>query len=213
MTEGKNPDDDEGGGVLTLIGGPARVGKTTLSRRWAAERSAEFVHLDHLLKSVVAVARGKERSALEKAPSINTHTPEEWLNELRHRDEVLWLAAQAYAIAACDELVMEGGLWPDWVATLRIPHVAVFIVDTAEDMADRLVDIARENPQSWMAQRRWPEEKIRKWATYNRYRSDVIAGQAARHGYRVFDIAGGISRAQDEVVRYLTDNLEGLARS
>ncbi|UHJ58767.1 hypothetical protein LT337_32200 (plasmid) [Mycolicibacterium fortuitum] len=187
---------------LTLIGGPARVGKTTLARRWTATRPAELVHLDHLLHAVAAVATGDELSALRQAPSITTHSPEQWLAGLRERDEVLWKAAGAYSTAAKSGLVLEGGLWPDWVANISRPHAAIFIVDTG-DSADRLVDITRADPHSWMAQRRWPEEKIRKWACYNMFRSTVIAELADRHGYPVFDIADGIAAAQDKALAYL----------
>ncbi|WP_237025303.1 MULTISPECIES: hypothetical protein [unclassified Mycolicibacterium] len=190
-------------GALTLVGGPARVGKTTLARRWAATRPVELVHLDHLLHAAAAVATGAALSALRKAPSIATHDPKEWLHELRCRDAVLWTAARAYAGAAAHDVIMEGGLWPDWVAELQQPHTAIFIVDTADDTADRLVDITRANPQSWMAQRGWPEEKIRKWAAYNRFRSETIAELAILHGYRVFDVATGIASVQDQALTHL----------
>lgn len=190
--------------ILTLIGGPARVGKTTLARRWSTAQRVECLHLDHLLSALAEVATGDALSALRRAPSITTHGPAEWLAELRIRDEVLWKAANAYANSARNGLVMEGGLWPDWVANLHRPHVAIFIVDTADDAGDRLVEMTRNDPQSWIAERRWSEAKIRKWATYNRIRSEDIAERAARHRYPVFDIAGGISNVQDEAVHYLT---------
>lgn len=188
---------------LTLIGGPARVGKTTLARRWTAARAVELVHLDHLLHAAAAVASGHELSALRNAPSISTHSPAAWLAQLRERDAVLWKAAKAYAEAAStNELVAEGGLWPDWVSTLDRCHTAIFIVDTG-DSAERLVDIARSDPSSWMAQRQWPESKIRKWATYNRLRSRRIAELADSFGYPVFDIAGGIDDVLGQALDYL----------
>lgn len=193
--------------VLTLIGGPARVGKTTLARRWTASRPVELVHLDHLLHATAAVATGDELGALRTAPSITTHSPEEWLAALRERDAVLWKAAKAYATAATGALVMEGGLWPDWTSNIQRPHVAIFIVDTG-DSADRLVDIARTNPQSWMAQRGWSDEKIRKWAVYNQFRSTIIAELAEHHGYPVFDIADGIGTVQEMALKHLTSKLE-----
>lgn len=190
--------------TLTLIGGPARVGKTTVARRWAASRATELVHLDHLLHAVAAVATGNALAALRTAPSITTHTPTQWLSELRRRDAVLWTAAKAYTTATHDDLLLEGGLWPDWVHTLERDHTAIFIIDTADDMADRLVDITRTDPHNWMAQRGWPENKVRKWAAYNLFRSLTIADMATRHGYPVFDIAAGIDNAQAAAIRYLT---------
>lgn len=193
--------------VITLIGGPARVGKTTLAGRWVGSRSVEWVQLDHLLHSVAAVATGAARRALAKAPSVDAHTKEQWLSALRERDAVLWQAAHAYADVARGGLVIEGGLWPDWVAGLQRPHVGIFVVDTSQGMAERLIEIVRTHPESWMAQRGYSELKIRKWATYNRFRSQQIAELADRHGYRVFDIAAtsGISDTQDEALRYLTE--------
>lgn len=209
MHDGRVPDDiseftypDDANEVLTLIGGPARVGKTTLARRWTASRPVELVHLDHLRHAAAAVATGDELGALRKAPSIATHSPEEWLAALRERDAVLWKAAEAYCTAATGALVMEGGLWPDWVANIERPHVAIFIVDTG-DSADRLVDIARTNPQSWMTQRGWSEEKIRKWAGYNQFRSTIIAELAVLHGYPVFDIVDGIDAVQEQALSHL----------
>lgn len=193
-------------GVITLIGGPARVGKTTLARRWVGSRAVEWVQLDHLLHSVAAVATGAARDALNKAPSIDTHSEVQWLSALRERDAVLWQAAHAYADAARGELVIEGGLWPDWMARLQWPHVGIFLVDTSSGMAERLIEIVRAHPESWMAQRGYSDAKIRKWATYNRFRSQQIAELADLHGYRVFDIAAcGISDTQEAALRYLAD--------
>ncbi len=186
-----------------LIGGPARVGKTTLSRRLALHTSAALVQLDHLLHAVCAVAAPESRIALEKAPSIKTRTPKQWLDELRERDRVLWQAAHAYVIAAQGEpIIIEGGLWPDWVRELELEHNTAFIVDTGQS-ADRLVEIARTQPQSWMAQRKWPEHKIRKWAGYNKFRSEFIAELAAQHDYPVFDIADAMGPTLEEAFDHL----------
>lgn len=198
---------------VALIGGPARVGKSTLVRRLVAECPSELVHLDHLRSALLSVAGVGEAAALRKAPSIATNTPKEWIAQLRARDAVLWTAAQEYVAAAQDALVLEGGLWPDWVAGLEQWHVAVFVVDTAADMADRLIEIAEREPDSWMARRGWSHDKIRIWAGYNRFRSEHIAEAAERHGYPVFDIAAGISSVQDRALRYLTDAHKGFQQS
>lgn len=189
--------------AVTLIGGPARVGKTTLARRWIAQRTVEFMHLDHFLEALKATTTGDALRALRLAPCIATYSPTEWLAQLRVRDEAMWRSAKAYANRAPGPLVMEGGLWPDFVSRLEREHLAIFVIDTGADMADRLVDITRSDPDSWMAQRGWSEDKIRKWATYNRFRSEFIANLATRHGYPVFDIASGIADVQDQALQYL----------
>lgn len=97
---------------------------------------------------------------------------------------------------------MEGGLWPDWTAQLDVDHAAVFLIDTG-DSADRLVSIAKQYPNSWMARRQWPETKIRRWAKYNQFRSETIATLAEKHGYPIFDISHGQTRAQDQALRKL----------
>ncbi|MEX7469049.1 hypothetical protein AB4Z39_04980 [Mycobacterium adipatum] len=196
------------GRAVTLIGGPARVGKTTLARRLVVNSPVELVHLDHLLHAVTSVADADARASLQKAPSIDNCSPDRWLSEIRQRDRVLWTAASAYiATAAADmgQLVMEGGLWPDWVRGLPGEYVAVFLVDTG-DSADRLVDVARADPRSWMAKRNWPEDKMRRWADYNRLRSEMIADLACEHGYPVFDIRDGIGPAIDRAFRELNSS-------
>lgn len=190
---------------IYLIGGPARVGKTTLSRRLIEASPAELVHLDHLLPAVSALADQPALAALNTAPSINDHRPQQWIDHLRHRDHTLWTAAKAYIATAhrnASSLVMEGGLWPDWTAQLEIKHAAVFLIDTG-DSEDRLVSIAKKDPHSWMARRQWSEAKIRRWAEYNRFRSETIAKQAEEHGYPVFDISHGQTCAQDQALRTL----------
>ncbi|OHU47302.1 hypothetical protein BKG82_27000 [Mycobacteroides chelonae] len=192
-----------------LIGGAARVGKTTLARRLVQQCPSELVHLDHLLHALKTVAAQQTLNALRKAPSINTNTPHQWLSELRERDRALWAAAREHVNAARGEpIIVEGGLWPDWLPELEQDHTAIFIVDTG-DSADRLVDIAEANPQSWMAQRKWSEEKIRRWASYNRFRSEMIADLAAAHDYPVFDVAGGIELVQDRALNHLIDHVIG----
>lgn len=131
---------------VALIGGPARVGKSTLALRLLAQCPSELVHLDNLRAALLSVAGVDEAAALRKAPSVTTNTPKQWLAELRARDAVLWTAAREYAAAAQAALVLEGGLWPDWVAGLEQSHVAVFVVDNAADMADRLIEIAEGRP-------------------------------------------------------------------
>lgn len=190
--------------LVTLIGGPARVGKTTLAQRIATQAPSELVHLDHLLHALKAVAHPETKEALNKAPSINTHNQQQWLTELRARDHALWAGASAYITAARGPLIMEGCLWPDWVSELPIAHTAVFVIDTS-DSGDRLTEIAAADPENWMTQRGWPEEKIRRWALCNQYRSHIIAEQALRHGYPIFDIAAGISAAQDHALKTLTN--------
>lgn len=189
--------------AVTLIGGPARVGKTTLARRWVSMHPSELVQLDHLLHALTAVADADALAALQKAPSITNHTPQQWLSELRERDAVLWKAARAYAGAAQDPVVIEGGLWPDFVRGLDTAHTAIFIVDTGEDIAGRLVQMTRQNPQSWIAQRRWSEDKIRTWAAYNRLRSHHIADLANQYDYPVFDIATDFGAGQDLALQHL----------
>lgn len=130
------------------------------------------------------------------------------------RDRVLWDAARAYLERAGDEdVIVEGGLWPDFVAASTTSSEAVasarvvFLVDTG-DSAQRLLHIAHTVPGNWIARRGWPDEKIRRFADYNRYRSEQITLQAKTFGYPVVDIAdhGQMSGAHDAALTHLTED-------
>lgn len=197
--------------MIRLIGGSARCGKSTLSRSVvAATTGSQLVSLDNLLESLAVVADAKTRAALRTAPGVYTHTPQEWVSGLRVRDRVLWDAARAYLDrAGTEDVIVEGGLWPDFVAATSTGMVGsarvVFLVDTG-DSAQRLLHIAHTVPGNWIARRGWPDKKIRRFADYNRYRSEQITAQASAFGYPVIDIAdhGRMCGAHDAALTHLT---------
>ncbi|WP_157931590.1 hypothetical protein [Mycobacteroides abscessus] len=61
--------------LVTLIGGPARVGKTTLAQRIPTQAPSELIHLDHLLHALKAAAHPGMKEALNKTSDPHARRP------------------------------------------------------------------------------------------------------------------------------------------
>jgi hypothetical protein len=174
-----------------LIGGPARVGKSTLFRKLAPLVSGQALSIDTLKPSIHHFARPLPQDPLLAAPSEDDNTPESWLAELRVRDRIIWDGLTPYlreADADGWDVLIEGGLWPDYVAEMHdvVPHRAVWLIDTTETQqrADRLINIARTTSARNNWQANWSEDRLRRWAQFDRHRSEEIRRLADGAGRR-----------------------------
>jgi hypothetical protein len=196
--------------MIWLIGGSARCGKSTLMHQAQAALACPAVPLDLLLKALVPVATPTNQAKLQARPKVEQLSVTQWLQALRERDQVLWQAVRGLVEAAShsqSDLVIEGGLWPDYVAEIADDADdmrAVFLVDTSSDHASRLVQLARSSAtqNNWM--REWSDDKLKKWAGYNVARSRLIVELAEQHNQPVFDIAGdGLGEMQRQALALL----------
>jgi 2-phosphoglycerate kinase len=197
--------------MIRLIGGPARCGKSTLTRKLQKNEGFEgqVVSLDGLREELIPTASAEDRLILKVAPKESEHSPQEWMSILRQRDYLVWKSAKEL-IDSCvrqdSSILLEGCIWPDYAAELapELGTRAVFLVDTSPDHADRLIEIARGegNENNWMKD--WPDERLQAWAQYNIARSKEVKDLAQQHGFLVFDIVDlGITAAQDAALQYL----------
>jgi hypothetical protein len=198
--------------VFRFIGGPARCGKTTLTHQAESLYSGQQISLDNLKHAFVALAAEAVQATLQPAPHLNEHaTKDEWITILRDRDRLVWAGAKAYLAAAAennDDVLMEGCLWPDYMADIKAPYRAVFLVDTSPDHADRLIAAARNESthNNWM--REHDDDWMRTWAEYNIGRSQLYKQLGQEHDQPVFDIAdSGIVEAQAAALEYLFPDL------
>lgn len=196
--------------TVYLIGGPARCGKTTLTRRLQAQMSARVVELDLWKPAIINWTRAVGEHPILAAPSVSDHSPQEWVTQLRNRDLFVWEGlAQMLANSPNDGTIVEGPIWPDHVAATNFEREikAVFLADLspAFDQAKRLIKIARSAHTNNNWQGTWSDEKITAWAGYNRYRSSMYEEMAFVYGYPFFDVgATGLQDAQDAAFEFLT---------
>lgn len=184
--------------TIYLVGGPARCGKSTLVRR-LPDLGTWRINQDHLVPAL-RYAAGSNRRRFDVSPGLTEYSTEEWLRQIRSRDEQLWDVTGRYLLrAAADaDVLAEGPFWPDMVARWIPDSVAVFLLDTSDaaDQAQRLYATARaDDPDNWMIG--WSEAKIETWAGHNRARSVLMKQLAEKHHFDVFDAVNGFDASLD----------------
>ncbi len=193
--------------MILLIGGPARCGKSTLSKRIEGGYGITPISLDAFKHALVSVASERIKKDLIPSTSHIECSLEEWLGDLRKRDLILWRGFKEYVVSGCmnnDNTLAEGCIWPDYIADLKVEHRAVFLVDTSENQAERLIKASADNSTYNNWQKEKSEEWIRGWAKYNIERSKLLKKLAKQYGYPVFDIADhGFDYAQSLAIKYL----------
>lgn len=199
--------------MIYLIGGPARCGKSTLARRVRKEIDAQVISGDALRHSLI------EQLTPEWFPALFEHTIDPFndfetaemrVTRLRRRDEAMWGFYWRYAEAAekeSDDLLIDGNLWPDFIHTLPGKHRAVFLVDTSQDQAKRIIAIRDEGgPNDWMRENHYTDEQIITWAKFNAMRSRLTIDLCKKYDYPYFDIKEhGMDDSQSRAFDYLLE--------
>lgn len=192
---------------IMIIGGPARVGKSTLARSIRPEISGQMIAGDafsHGVRESVTVEQFPDLFINEVDKPSLTDPHDQHVARLRRRDRVMWSFFKNYIHAAAgeseDDVLIDGNFWPDYLTELEVGHKAAFLVDTSPDRADMLRrirdDDATEN--NWMRERNYTDEKIDLWAEMDKTRSATIIELCETHDYPYFDLAvHGICRAQE----------------
>ncbi len=199
--------------MIYFICGPARVGKSTLFRSLAPLVGGQAVSADLLKASIEHCTDPWPGHPLRNRPEVGECGAEEWVVSLRARDRAIFDGLVPFLVAADDygdDVLVEGGLWPDHIAMLPIEHRAVVLVDTGPGHGDHLIRAARRSDSAHNWQAGWSDTKLRQWAGHNRYRSTVFARLAGRCGYRVVDVASGLVDLTPDDVRDTVTRCFGL---
>lgn len=199
--------------MIYLIGGPARCGKSVLAEKLRQQVDGQVLSGDAINRSL------RELTKPEWLPDLFEHvvdplneddTPATRIERLRRRDRVLWQFLASYFEAndfqSDDNVLVDGALWPDFMANLTHEHKAAFLVDTSPDHAERIRKIRDDGAtkNNWMSERGYTDEKITRWAEFNIARSHQVIKLCDIHHYAYFDIAeGGIDQAQARALQYL----------
>jgi hypothetical protein len=205
--------------MIYFIGGPPRMGKSVLAHRVARAGNGDFevIHGDVLMLSLQKRLQPEWLPDLFDTvidPVTETQTDETKAHRTRRRDRAAWDFHQDYIrqlreADATTPIVLEGLVWPDYLASFTQEHRAVFLVDTSPDQAERLIRIKNDPnaEHNWMRERDYSDERIHKWVSFSLTRSRMCIDLCQKHGYRYFDIAdGGMQAAEDQAFEYLLKN-------
>ncbi len=197
--------------MIYLIGGSARCGKSTLARALRKDFDGQVLSGD---STRVAI---RETSRPEWLPDVFDRTvdvtseddpPVKRIARFRRRDDVVWEFLQKYfdSVAfAGDDVMVDGPLWPSMLEGYEPAHRAVFLIDTSENHAERVMHI-RDTAKhgNWMRDFNYTDEAVVKWAKLNVERSRMIAAECEKYGYEYFDIAdSSIEQVHEQAARYL----------
>ena len=198
---------------IMLIGGPSRVGKSTLAESLRPKINGQIVAGDAFSRGI-RESVGAERfpdlfvDLVDKHGVIDSH--EQTIGHLRRRDKAMWIFYKNYIEAVAhdshDDLLIDGNFWPDYLTKLDIDHRAIFLVDTSPDRANFLKQVRDDETtaNNWMRQREWSDEKIDKWAEMDIKRSLKIIELCKQYNYPCFDVAThGFTKAQELASAYL----------
>lgn len=200
--------------MIYSIGGPARCGKSTLAARFRRHIDAQVLSgdaLTHALQDNFLKPQWLPDLFEHDVDPLNSQpSDQKRVERLRRRDMVMWQFYKGYfehsAHTSNDNIIIDGNIWPDSLATLSLNHRAVFVVDTSLDsQAKRLMAIRDSNqPNNWMKHHNYTNEKIEQWAAFNAERSCAYVTLCQTHQYVYFDIATlGIAGASAQAFEYL----------
>lgn len=211
---------------IILIGGPSRVGKTTLASRMREEfeqddKSVAVFHMDMLARAM--------RRALGVGGDLHDvdwKTPGTFATKAHRRDTVVWSVAEglvgevASSPESPDVIIVEGNIWPDLtnpmepVAGTDVRPVAVWMYRTGdpEDEHGLLLHINATDPSgSWLANR--SEESLADYARTNLARSEwyarLASSQGTRDGETYVDTSrhGSLDEAHDAAMAFVRETV------
>lgn len=189
-----------------FIGGPGRIGKTTLAYRLADAIRGHVTSTDAIVSALRASTSDMRGDLF--AMRETDHLPEEdWIDfftkstdEAIARQHTESRAAWPAILAFCQlfnednaKHIVEGvAITPDLVAAMEVPpaHV-IFIGNTNPNHAAAIEGYAASHKEDWIAQFNFSSHKIGALAVYIAEMSADFAERAALHGYRYYDLSEG----------------------
>jgi len=201
--------------VIYLIGGPARCGKSTLAERVRHKVDGDVLSADAFKKTLLQNLRPSWVPDIFDhviAPVSTMSSATRQIDRLRRRDERMWQFYNGYIDAGLQasphkDILIEGNIWPDFIAGVHHVHKAVFLVDLSEadQQFERLKQIRdSDDDNNWMKDRAFTDRGLKRWAKFNRLRSERYVQLCRDYGYSYFDISRhGIAYAQDHAYESL----------
>lgn len=199
--------------MIYLIGGPSRSGKSTLSKRVRKYIDGQVISADAFQASLHEVLKPEWEPDIfidVINPIRDQQSDEAKVKRGRERDNAMWQFFAGYLKEAThisdDDVLLDGMLWPDYIAAFPLQHRAVFLVDTSLGQAERLIKIrdGGGSDNNWMGEHQYSDSKIHRWVSFNIARSNLCIELCKKYHYPYFDIAdGGMQVAENRAFEYL----------
>lgn len=197
---------------IILIGGPARVGKTTLVSRILKKLPYYALSTDNLKYM------GQKFNVMQDlSSSEDWHIPNIWLEKIRKRDKEIWQWTKEYIISSIKSnksLIVEGNLWIDYINNdlefFKDANVlSIFIIDTSslDNSSKKLVNLKKTDPYNWL--NTYSDNMIFEFAQCNKLRSEYMKKLANENNSLVYDIKdyNSLDEMQNEIEKEIFNRL------
>ena len=188
-----------------LIGGPPRIGKTTLAYKLAEKVNGHVVMTDAIRNSAKKVCEDKS-GPLFMINHYNELSELEWLGRYAHnpdrvvKDQIaesqaIWRSVVSFCNMFCEDNVshiIEGvAVMPEFVASMdNQPEHIIFVGNTSDEHVEMVLDYGKKFPeQCWMASLGYSEERIRAFANYVKKLSEYYRSEAKKHGFKYCELS------------------------
>ena len=200
-----------------FIGGPPRIGKTTLAYRLADKINGHVVMTDAIRNSAKKVCESKT-GPLFMINKYNELSELEWLDRFANNPDIvikdqvaesraIWRSVISFCNMFCEDNVnhiVEGiAMMPELVASMENqPEQVIFVGNTSDSHVETMLDYGKKFPeQCWMAYLGYSEERIRAYANYVKKLSEYYKSEAEKYGFKYFELSDeGFEERVEEVV-------------
>lgn len=184
--------------MLYLIGGSARVGKSTIARTLRSQLIGSQSLSGDSLRQVL-----KPHIPKNLHGGFDLRDPAEYISYYTHHasQEIANLEQQADAIApylstyidsihleSSDDLIVESvDIWPNFIRQIKQPYKVVFLLDTSKSQWQRIKQ--SDDEYSWLLGRKLTNEQLKAWAIFGVARSKHIKKQCITKNLPYIDLA------------------------
>ena len=188
--------------MIYLLGGPPRVGKSTISSRIRQKHAVSVVSTDSLcvvLENILSPEAAPDLfvfDRFDKMPmaervKLIRKDPAEFIEYARSESHVVWKGVEAFIKRENKErrdVLIEGvAVLPELVSQLEnIPHRVVFLGNQGENHKENIKKFAEENEHDWM--RDVSDQYIDAYAMFVKQMSIYIQQEAKKYGFEYIEM-------------------------
>lgn len=187
-----------------FIGGPPRVGKTTLAYRLAESVKGHVVMTDAIRNASKKVCEDKS-GPLFMINRYNKLSEDQRLDRFKNnpemvvRDQVeeskaIWRSVVSFCNIFCEDSathIVEGvAILPELVASMEHkPEHIVFVGNTSDQHVEAMLEYGKKFPeQCWMASLGYSEDRVRAFANYVQHLSIYFKSEAEKYNYPYIEL-------------------------